>query len=33
MKKKGKLGGQNKRPRLSNDRKIVSEMKKLISKN
>ena len=33
MKKKGKLGGQNKLPRLSNDRKIVSEMKKLISKN
>jgi|TARA_B110000444_G_scaffold29340_1_gene24440 hypothetical protein len=27
MKKKGKLGGQNKLPRLSNDRKIVEEIK------
>jgi hypothetical protein len=26
MKKKGKLGGQNKLPRLSNDRKIVEEI-------
>jgi len=30
MKKEGKLGGQNKLPRLSNDRKIVSEMKNLV---
>ena len=29
MKKIGKLGGQNKLPRLSNDRKIVEEIKKL----
>ena len=27
MKKIGKLGGQNKLPRLSNDRKIVEEIK------
>ena len=26
MKKKGKLGGQNKLPRLSNDRKIVEQI-------
>ena len=26
MKKKGKLGGQNKLPRLSNDRKIAEEI-------
>jgi hypothetical protein len=26
MKKRGKLGGQNKLPRLSNDRKIVEEI-------
>ena len=32
MKKEGKLGGQNKLPRLSNDRKIVSEMTNLIVK-
>ena len=30
MKKEGKLGGQNKLPRLSNDRKIVSSMKNLV---
>jgi len=30
MKKEGKLGGQNKLPRLSNDRKIVSAMKNLV---
>ena len=31
MKSLGKLGGQNKVPRLSNDRKIASELHKLIS--
>jgi len=30
MKSKGKLGGQNKVPRLSNDRKILDEIKPLI---
>jgi hypothetical protein len=27
MKSKGKLGGQNKLPRLANDRKIIEELK------
>ena len=31
MKSIGKLGGQNKVPRLSNDRKIVSELEKFTS--
>ena len=30
LKKKNKLGGQNKIPRLSNDRIYIDEMKKLI---
>jgi hypothetical protein len=29
MKAQGKLGGQNKVPRLSNDRKIVEELENL----
>lgn len=32
LKYKGKLGGQNKVPRLSNDRKIVTELEKIIKK-
>lgn len=32
MKSQGKLGGQNKVPRLSNDRKIADELEKYISK-
>ncbi len=32
MKSQGKLGGQNKVPRLSNDRKIADELNRLISK-
>ncbi|HZX60011.1 MAG TPA: GH3 auxin-responsive promoter family protein, partial [Mucilaginibacter sp.] len=31
MRKQGKLGGQNKVPRLSNDRKIAEELKKYIN--
>jgi hypothetical protein len=27
LKSKGKLGGQNKVPRLSNDRKVIEEIK------
>jgi len=30
MKKKGKLGGQHKVPRLSNDRKIIEDIKSMI---
>jgi len=30
LKSKGKLGGQNKVPRLSNDRKIIEEIKGMI---
>lgn len=30
LKSKGKLGGQNKVPRLSNDRKIIEEIKNMI---
>jgi len=33
LREKGKLGGQNKVPRLSNDRKYVEELLDLISKN
>jgi len=33
LKAKGKLGGQNKVPRLSNDRKYVEEILKLVSQN
>lgn len=33
MKSQGKLGGQNKVPRLSNDRKIADALEKYISKN
>lgn len=33
MKSKGKLGGQNKVPRLSNDRLIADELDKLVSRN
>jgi hypothetical protein len=32
MKDQGKLGGQNKVPRLSNDRKIADELEKFIQK-
>jgi hypothetical protein len=32
MKSKGKLGGQNKVPRLSNDRHIANELNEWISK-
>jgi len=32
LKSKGKLGGQNKVPRLSNDRKYVEEIKSLMNK-
>jgi len=32
MKSIGKLGGQNKVPRLSNDRKIASELENILSK-
>jgi hypothetical protein len=31
MREQGKLGGQNKVPRLSNDRKIAEELKKYIN--
>jgi len=30
LKSKGKLGGQNKVPRLSNDRKVIEEIKALL---
>lgn len=33
MKEKGKLGGQNKVPRLSNDRKYIEEIKSFLSDN
>ncbi|MEZ4993057.1 MAG: GH3 auxin-responsive promoter family protein [Saprospiraceae bacterium] len=33
MKKQGKLGGQNKVPRLSNDRKIANALEELVIKN
>jgi len=33
LKKKGKLGGQNKVPRLSNDRKIVDEIQDMLKTN
>ncbi|MDB4918936.1 GH3 auxin-responsive promoter family protein [Mucilaginibacter sp.] len=33
MRSQGKLGGQNKVPRLSNDRKIADELKEYINKN
>jgi hypothetical protein len=32
MKMQGKLGGQNKVPRLSNDRKMVEELEKMVNK-
>ena len=32
MRSQGKLGGQNKVPRLSNDRRIVEELEKLVNK-
>jgi len=32
MRSQGKLGGQNKVPRLSNDRRIVQELEKLVNK-
>jgi hypothetical protein len=31
MRSQGKLGGQNKVPRLSNDRKIASELEKMVN--
>jgi hypothetical protein len=33
MKSKGKLGGQNKVPRLSNDRLIADELDGMLSRN
>jgi hypothetical protein len=31
MRSQGKLGGQNKVPRLSNDRKIACELEKMVN--
>ena len=33
MRSKGKLGGQNKVPRLSNDRAIANELEKMVNKD